>query len=750
MRVALGSSLGPYHVISLLGAGGMGEVYRARDPRLDREVAIKIIAPHLSDDPDALARFQREAQAIARLSHPNILAIHDIGEQDGVWYLVTELLRGETLGQRLTRGALPWKPALEVAVSVAEGLAAAHAHGVVHRDLKPDNIFLTDDGRTKILDFGLARQSTPGGDEDVTRPQNTEPGAILGTISYMSPEQLQGRPPDARADLFALGCVLHEMISGRRLFRGGSAAETFAAILKDPAPPLSGSGTAVPPELDRLLLRCLEKNRERRFQSAQDLAFALSQVSTAPVPIRAAQAPDRASVAVLPFVNLSADPENEFFADGITEDVIAHLSKVRSLKVISRTSVMAFKKREQSLREIGERLGAETLLEGSVRRAGNRVRIVAQLVDRETDEHLWADTYDRDLTDIFAIQTDVALQIANALRAELSADERSRIRRPPTNDLKAYELYLKGRQQLIQYTAESYIRSLRFFEQALAQDPRFALAYAEMAVAYVEMGSEGMGPMPPLEAYAHGRDAAEKALALDDTLGEAHGALGLLLFTAEFDWKAAERELLRAIELNPNDTHAHDHYGWWCSSQCRFDEALKAVRKARELDPIAHPTDVATELLRAGRYEDALDEGRGMVKEFPNSPRAHALLGWALFKIGRTKEGVAELERASVLALGRTLFLGQLGQAYGMAGETDKAREILRQFEERATRERITPYHFAYVYAGLGERDAAIDWLERGYEQRAGGIYGIKGSFLFTSLHDHPRFTALLRKINLE
>ena len=333
----------------------------------------------------------------------------------------------------------------------------------------------------------------------------------------------------------------------------------------------------MPAELDRILMRCLEKDRARRFQSAQDLAFALASIATGPVAVRAVAPASRASVAVLPFLNLSADPDNEFFADGITEDVIAHLSKVRSIKVISRTSVMKFKKRDQSLREIGEQLGAATLLEGSVRRAGNRVRIVAQLIDRDSDEHVWAETYDRDLTDIFAIQTDVALQIAGALRAELSADERNRIRRQPTHDIHAYELYLHGRHQLIQYTAESYVESVRFFEQAIAQDPGFALAYADMAIAYSEMGSEAVGSLLPMEGYALAREAAQKALAIDDKLGEAHGAMGLILFTADFDWKGAERELLRALELNPGDTHAHDHYGWWCSAQCRFDESLRSV-----------------------------------------------------------------------------------------------------------------------------------------------------------------------------
>ncbi len=390
MVVQPGTRLGPYEILSLLGAGGMGQVYRARDPRLGREVAIKTIAPHLAAEPDALARFQREARAIAALSHPNILAIHDLGTQDDVWFLVTELLEGETLRERLSGAALPWRTAVDIAVAVAEGLTGAHARGIVHRDLKPENVFLTSDRRVKILDFGLVRHAPAlAGSAETGSPTlsaSTEPGRLVGTVGYMSPEQIQGRPPDARSDIFSLGCVVHEMLSGRRLFHKATDAETLAAILKDAPPALSECGTAVPAELEHVVLQCLEKNRDERFQSARDLAFALRAIFSSTTPTAgSSERPSLPSVAVLPFLNLSADPENAFFADGVTEDVIAHLSKIRSLKVISRTSVMSFQKRDRSLREIGSLLGTATILEGSVRRVGNRVRIVAQLVDVETD-----------------------------------------------------------------------------------------------------------------------------------------------------------------------------------------------------------------------------------------------------------------------------------------------------------------------------------------------------------------------------
>ncbi|HEY6944215.1 MAG TPA: winged helix-turn-helix domain-containing protein [Candidatus Acidoferrum sp.] len=456
-----------------------------------------------------------------------------------------------------------------------------------------------------------------------------------------------------------------------------------------------------------------------------------------------------ASVAVLPFVNLSADPENEFFADGITEDVITHLAKIKSLKVISRTSVMKFKKRDCGLREIGERLGASTLLEGSVRRTGGRVRIVAQLVDGATDEHIWAETYDRDLTDIFAIQTDVALKIATALRAELSHDERSRVGRRPTDDLAAYELYLRGRNWFHQFTEEGYRRSLLDYHSAVDRDPGFALAWVSIAGAYAELCIGGSVGKSPEETIVLAKKAATRALDIDRELGEAHSISALIQFAFDFDWAGAERSFLRAIELSPGSAQAHQHYGWLCSSLGRHDDALRQLWRARELDPILIPTDVVTHLLRAGHIGEALEEARKSAREQPGTPRCHSVLGWALILSGDETAGIASLERAVALSPGATLFLSQLGQACALRGDVKRARKILDEMRDRSTREFVSPYHFAYVYAGLGEADAAIDCLERAFERRSGAIYGIKGSFLFRNLRDHPRFESLLRRMNL-
>ncbi|MEO8522157.1 MAG: protein kinase [Acidobacteriota bacterium] len=750
MAFAPGTTFGPYEVLALIGAGGMGEVYRARDPRLGRDVAIKTIAPHLARDPEVLARFRREARSVAALSHPNILAIHDVGQEGDTWFVVTELLAGETLRHRMRRGPLAWSEVVAVGVAVAEGLASAHARGIVHRDIKPENLFITSDERVKILDFGLARpEATADAAGAATTTSATAPGTVAGTAGYMSPEQIQAVPLDGRTDIFSLGCVLYEMLAGAPPFRGASPAESAAAVLRDPVAPLAGG--AAPPSLEQAIIHCLEKNREVRFQSAMDLAFALKAASgragAGAVPGGRETAAPR--VAVLPFRNLSADPENDYFADGVTEDVIAHLAKLRSLDVISRASVAGFKKRDLALREIGRQLGVATVLDGSVRRAGNRVRIVAELIDTRDDRLLWADTYDRDLTDIFAIQTDVALRIAGALHAELSPDERSRIHKPPTLDLEAYALYVHGRQLMTRHTEIGLRDSLTSFERAIARDPDFALAHVGLARTYMEAVVSGHLALPPHLAFARAKEAIARALAADDRLGDAHGIAALIRFVADLDWSGAEQAFQRALELSPGSADIHDYYGWLCSAMGRSDDAIRLVRRAAELDPLAHRTDVASELLRAGRFEEALAIAQRVMASEPGFARGHSTAGWAYLLTGRAAEGLAALERAVAAAPGSTLFLAQLAQGYAMTGDEVRARALLTQLTETSRHSYVAPYHFAYVYTGLGDADTALDWLERAYAERAGAIYGVKGSFLFASLRAQPRFQALLKKMNL-
>jgi serine/threonine protein kinase/Tfp pilus assembly protein PilF len=734
----LGTALaGRYALERELGRGGMATVYLADDLKHHRKVAVKVLRPELPSllGPD---RFAREIRIAAALNHPHILPLHDSGEADGLFFYVMPYVKGESLRQRLSRdGQLSIEEAVGIVRQVASALDYAHTHGLVHRDIKPENILLHE-GEAMVTDFGIALAAGAAAGERLTAT-----GLMVGTPQYMSPEQAAGEPAlDARSDVYSLGCVLYELLAGEPPYTGPTAQVVIAKRFTDPVPTVRRLRPTVPPAVDQALMKALAKVPADRFASAAAFADAL----TAP----AARTPRSPSVAVLPFLNLSAEPENEFFADGITEDVIAQLSKIRSLKVISRTSAMRFKQREQSLREIGATLQVATLLEGSVRRVGDRVRIVAQLIDAEADRHLWAETYDRQLTDIFAIQTDVALQIASALKAELSHEERTRIEREPTSNVNAYQLYLQGRHCYSRYTEEGFRKGIEYFRQAVAADPGYALAHVGMALAYAEFAAgQGGSALREDVAYQQAMEAVTKALTLDNGLGEAHSVLALLKCVHDFDWAGGEREFRLALELSPGGADIYDHYGWLCSALERYDEALALVKRAQELDPLIHRADVAATLLRAGRYQDALEAALRCVEFEPEYARGRSTLGWAYLLNGRPDEGLAELQQAVTLASGNSLYLAQLGEAYGLTGKHAEARDVLRQLEELSRQRYVSPYHMAYVYTGLGEQDKAMDLLERAYEERAGSVYGVKGSFLFASLRSHPRFKALLRRMNL-
>ena len=721
-----------YRVEREIGRGGMATVYLAADLRHRRKVALKVLEPELALAVGA-ERFLREIEIAAQINHPHIVPLYDSGEAEGYLYYVMPFVEGESLRQRLDRERqLPVDEALSITRQVAAALVYAHARNVVHRDIKPENILLYA-GEALLADFGIALAVSGAASQRITGT-----GMVVGTPQYMSPEQALSEGTDARSDLYSFACVVYEMLAGEPPYTGPTTQVIITKRLVDPVPSVRRVRPEVPPSVDQALAKAMAKTPADRFSSVAEFVTALSAPSRASTP----------AVAVLPFVNLSADPENEYFADGITEDVIAHLSKIRALKVISRTSVMPFKKREQSLKEIGAKLGVTALLEGSVRRAGNRVRIVAQLIDAESDQHHWAETYDRELNDIFAIQTDVALHIASALKAELTRDEQVRVRREPTHDLEAYQLFLQGQQWAIKYTPTSLRQAIDYFRRAAARDPNFALAYASVGLAYTEIAEHGA--MAPDAAYREASEAAAKALALDPELDAAHYIIGYLKTVYEFDWAGAEREYKRAIELNPNAADAYDLYGRMLGAVGRFDEALTMVERAQGLDPLAHRLDVVTTLLRAGRFDEAVASAERAAELDAGHDRARATLGWAYFFRGEQERGLRELEQAAAFTRGDTLWLGQLGEAYGLAGKVEKAREILRELEERSTQAFVSPYHFAYVYTGLGDADRAIDWLERAVAARTGPAYGIKGSFLFTPLRTHPRFRALLRQINLD
>jgi eukaryotic-like serine/threonine-protein kinase len=727
---------GRYTLERELGRGGMATVYLADDLKHHRKVALKVLRPELGSILGA-ERFAREIRVAAGLTHPHILPLYDSGEAAGLLFYVMPYVRGENLRQRLARERqLPVEEAIGLTRQVAAALEHAHEHGLIHRDVKPENILLHE-GVAMVTDFGIALAAGVDGDQRLTGT-----GLMLGTPHYMSPEQAAGeRVLDARSDVYSLACVLYELLAGEPPFTGPTAQAVIVKRFTTQAQGVRRLRPGVPAGVEAAIQRALSRVPADRPASAAGFAQALS--VPGPAPARPA------SIAVLPFQNLSPDPENEFFADGMTEDVIAQLSKIRSLRVIGRGSVMRFKQRKESLQEVGATLDVATVLEGSVRRAGSRVRIVSQLIDVDSDRHLWAETYDRELTDIFEIQSDVAMQIASALEAELSHEERREIRKEPTDDLEAYQLYLQGQHCIHRWTGEGLKLGLGYLEEAVARDPAYALAHAAIAKAYTDVGLGVMGATPPDEAFARAKLASDRALALEPRLAEAHAALGHLKYVCDYDWTGAEAELKLAIELNPNSGDVYDIYGLLLSAQERYDEAIEAQRRAHELDPLKHRMDLVTTYLRAGRHEEALRAITRVLAVEPLLPLAHATLGWVHLLSGRGEEGVAALLHAVELSPDNTLYRAQLGQAYARVGQTEPARQILRELEELSHVRYVSPYHLAFVYTGLGDYEQALDWLERAYAERAGGIFGIKGSFLFAPLKQHPRFRALLAKLNL-
>src|SRR5688572_5442087 len=752
MPLAPGTRLGSYRIVGPLGAGGMGEVYLAHDQRLGRDVAVKVLPESLAGDPERLARLEREARTVAGLNHPNIVVLHSVEDADGVRFLTMELVEGENLVKEIRPGGLPVARVLELAIPIADALVAAHQRGVVHCDLKPANVMVTAEGRVKVLDFGLATTTAAASATtpalDVTRTRYDPSSEGLGTAPYMAPEQIRGEPTDARTDLFAFGVLLFELLTGRRPFQGATSADVTSAILRDPPPAIGALRADVPADLGRLVGRCLEKDPGRRVQTARDVRSELELVARAAAAgAGAGGTVPTASIAVLPFANRGRDEEDEYFADGITEDVIAQLAKVRTLKVISRTSVMPFKKSDQSVQQIAAHLQVATVLEGSVRRIGDRVRIVAQLVEAASGRSLWAETYDRQLNDIFAIQSDVALRIADGLEAELSPIERKRIAREPTRDMQAYEHYLRGRHAMVRFTPVELQRAIDHFARAIARDPNFALPYVGTALAYAELAEVAAGAKDDIGPAA--LTAGERAVALDPELGEAYCARGHARRTFQFDWEGAEADFKRALELSPNSADTYDLYGRLCSGLERWDEAIALLQRAYELDPLTHRADLASTFLRAGRNEEAVRAATAAIAHDPSYPRVHATLGWGLIRSGRVSEGITALEHAVSLDPGGSMWLAQLGQAYGMAGRVDEAREVLRRLEDPSRPQPAPSYHLTYVHLGLGDLESAMDCLERAFEEGAGAVTGIKGSFLLAPLREHPRFIALLERIGL-
>ena len=743
MPLALGTVLGPYEIVASIGAGGMGEVYRARDPRLDREVAIKVLPGHLANDRDALERFTREAKAVAALSHPNILAIHDYGSDHGIAYAVTELLEGQTLRQRLTGAALPWVKAVEIAAVLCEGLAAAHAKGIIHRDLKPENIFLIGDGRVKILDFGVAFVQPLQDGVTITQPRQ-----IVGTVGYMSPEQLRGEPTRPPSDIFALGAVLYEMLSGRRAFRAASPQETLSAILRDDPPRLPSAGSSIPDELAHIVFHCLEKNPLERFQSARDLAFALKAVasggSSRP---SVTQAID--SIAVLPFINVTGDSDVEYLCDGVTETLINALARLEGLRVTPRSTVFRYRGQEVDPQAVGRELGARVVLTGRILQRGDMLVVGAELVDVTRQSQLWGERFTRRLDDIFAIEEELAGKISGSLRGTLTRDDQQRLSQRSTDDSEAYRLNLRGRHAFFLRTPDSLKQALRYFEQAIARDPNYALAHSGVCDTYSVLAF--MGGARARDIFLKCREAAARAVAVDDSLAEGHASLGMVRAVVDWNWREAEREFRCAIEMNPRYFQARTWFAFQVLGPLgRWDEAAVEVRTAVEMEPLSatanhHGAMVA---LQRRRPDDVIAYTRTTLELDPGFVFAHLWRGMAYEMQERYDEAIGELKKA-VETLGESMleWRATVAHALARAGRRADAERLLAELEQWAKRRYIDPFWLGVVHAGLGESDRAMDYLERAADDQS--FHVLMSYPSVDPLRTHPRFVALMARMGL-
>lgn len=758
MKLEDGTVLGAYSIRELLGAGGMGEVYRATDTRLKRDVAVKVLRERLAEDSEALARFEREAQSIAALSHPNILAVHDVGSDEGISYVVMELLQGESLRQRMERTHLSTRKAIEIARQIVGGLVAAHDRGVVHRDVKPENVFLTREGLVKILDFGLAKQESVAFSHDSKTAGPTlgysQPGTIMGTLDYMSPEQVRGRPVDQRSDVFALGVVLYEMLSGQKPHRGESSADVIGAILKEEPRDLAEMDDTIPRALSRIVHRCLEKNLDDRFQTARDLAFALETVADVSSEWQASGASasrpevkeSSSSVAVIPFTNMSPDPGQEYFCEGMAEEIINSLAGVSGLRVAARSSAFQFNSKSHDAREVGAALNVKTVLEGSVRTAGRRVRVTVQLVDVDNGFQLWSDRYDREMDDIFALQDEISEHVVDALKVTLGTEAKEELKRP-TASVEAYQLYLKGLHNWYKRETGSLQKAADFFEQAVAVDPDYALAHAGLVTSYCSLAFYGMEPSI---ARARASAAAERAAALASGVAEVHAALGLYAAWFAFDWATAERELKTAVEANPSYVLAHCWYSFVLSMLSRHDEAIALAAQAREVDPLSPYTNTALGLaqVQAGLRSEALPALEEAIDIDADFLYNLWVLGSAYGALGRHDEAVAILEKAVTLSGRGSYYLSWLGWAYGIAGRRSEAERILDQLMVGFSNEEIQPIFLTWVCGGLGDLDSAFEWLEKSV-LRVDPAASFIGFPPMDTLREDPRFGGIRKRLGL-
>jgi len=756
----IGQTVSHYKILEKLGGGGMGVVYRAEDTRLGRHVALKFLPEQFAQNRQALERFQREARAASALNHPNICVIFDIGDHEGRPFIVMEFLEGHTLRHFLQDGPLSADQLLEFALQISEALDAAHSRGILHRDIKPDNVFVTTSGHIKLLDFGLAKllELNPEGAHNTAPGPLTAAGMAVGTPYYMSPDQLLDRELDDRSDVFSLGVLLYEMATGTRPFKGSDLSALFNEILnKVPTFPTQ-LNPGLPKGLGQVLNKALEKDRKLRHQSAKELIADLMRVKRqAHLPSSPASVNEKAhkpSIAVLPFVNMSADPDNEYFSDGLAEELINALTQLKGLDVAARTSAFNFKGADQSISEIGRRLSVDTILEGSVRKAGKRLRITAQLINTADGYHIWSERYDREMEDIFELQDEITRKIVDKLRVNLTEDSQELLVKRYTKNVEAYNLYLKGRYHLNQRTEQNILKAIDCLEQAVLKDSGYALPHAGLAEAYILLNIDCpilICDRDPAEMVSKAKQAAQKAIELDDSCAEAHVALALIFFRLDWNWERAEQEFRHALERNQSLATAHHQYAMFLASVSRFDEAIAEIRKAYELDPLSPiiGTAVGRILHFARRFDEAIDQCLRTSELNPQFPGAHFDSGLAYFAKGMHLEARAAFERLASIPGDPKRGLMELAWVHSSLGERDEAFELVDKLRELSPG--ILPrVPLALLHAGLGDLDQAFELLEEGYAQRDSNLLYLGCEPLFDHLREDPRFADLLRRMNLE
>jgi len=737
--LSIGAEINQYQILEKIGSGGMGEVYLAEDTKLSRKVALKFLPVNLSSDEALKTRFTTEARATAKLNHPNIITIHEVGEHDGRPFFVMEYVEGKPLSEIIGSEGLPYDRAVDITLQICEGLKEAHKAGIIHRDIKPANVIIDKAGRCRILDFGLAAVQS----ED----RLTKDGSLLGTVEYMSPEQVKNEKVDHRSDIFSLGIVLYEMLTGQSPYKGSYVASIVYAIINEIPEMLDKHRPEAPRELQTIIDKTLEKDRGMRYQSVDDILADLRKLrSGLGLDSSAAGTP---SIAVLPFRDMSSQRDQEYFCDGIAEEIINALAHIENIRIVARTSSFAFKGKDTDIREIGRRLKVSTVLEGSVRKAGEKLRITVQLINVSDGYHLWSERYDCNLDDIFAIQDNISLSIVDSLKVRLLGGEKARLIKRYVIEPEAYKDFLTGIHFLRKVSEQNLNRAIEYFNRAVEKNPNYSQAYAGLSTSYVYLGF--VDYVPPMEVFPKARAMALKAIECEPDAGEGHSCIGMIKIYYEWDWEGARREFEKSLDLRPNFITAHTGYACYFMAIGDLDEAIKRGKIAVEIDPLGVPSNMYLGLyyLRAGQLDLATDQIKRAIEIEPNIAHHHWLLGQTSILKSEFDEGVGIIQKAVDMSNDNNMILAGLGWAYGVAGRAEEAYKIIDIFRAKAEREYIRPFFLAKIYSGLGENDLAFEWLDKAYDEHDTSLFAVLSDETMNNIRSDPRFNELLKKMRL-